>query len=93
MEQESDSNVQLWDGCNQFEYDTSSYSRFPVTSSVTWSLMIKAYVVSFLLLASVLAWTAGDACFSFGRSYLLEYTTFPLFNSYINYTHFVIEFG
>jgi len=33
-------------------------------------LMIKAYTLAFLLLATVVLWTAGDVCMYFGFSYL-----------------------
>lgn len=93
MEQEVDSIVP-WNSYTQFECNNSScYIRESVIPSLTWSLMIKAYMVSFLLLVSIVVWTAGDACFQYGRSYWEYSTTSTLFSSYTNYTNLIHEYG
>ncbi|KAG0556548.1 hypothetical protein M758_11G059700 [Ceratodon purpureus] len=43
-------------------------SRFDSSREVRF-VMIQAYTISVLLMAFVLFWTAGDACFVYGHSY------------------------
>lgn len=51
------------------EYKQCCSAQFESYREV-WMLVIKAYTMSILLFATVLFWTAGDACLYYGYSYL-----------------------